>query len=369
MGRRVKFLLLVCLSLSLPLLVGFTRTTTQNVNYELHTTESAEDILDELESVLPPEYSELVTPSVLSEATKPERLISEIFLAARSELFGALEFFGLALSAALMLSLASLVTERGAELALSIFVGVPLWNSLLTLFESVLASLSSASDFFLGASGVVCALTLSSGAAATAAAASSALSLTLSVFGEVGTGALGALTSAVIGTSLLGAVLGGRCETVARGVRSVFGFGLGIVTAALLGLFSLQSFVAAASDSAALRAAKYAASGMIPVVGGTVSGAISTLAAGLSFVGSIVGASSVLVIVLIALVPALRLLLFRLALSTVLAFLDFTDSASGKRLILSLRGALDSVSALYFLSCLVYIFEIILFIKSVTGIL
>jgi stage III sporulation protein AE len=353
-------------------LVGFRTDTGENVNKELHIGESAEDILDEFNSVLPPEHSELLSTNGLLGAASVEGLFGELWSAVKEELSGAVSFFGLVLGAAIITSLSSRsgVGSPGAlELGTSKLVALPLWRSLALVCESVLLSLREVSEFFLGASGVVCALTLSSGAAATAAVETSAFSLTLSVFGEAGGGILGALTSALVGSSVVGSALGGRCELIARGVRSVFNFGLGIVTAALVGLFSLQTLVAASSDSAALRAARYAASGMIPVVGNTVSGAISTLASGLSYVGGIIGASSVIVIVFIILLPAVRLLLFRLALSTVLVFLDFIDGAVGKRIVLSLRGALDSVSALYFLSSLVYVFLIVLFTKSVTGLL
>jgi stage III sporulation protein AE len=121
--------------------------------------------------------------------------------------------------------------------------------------------------------------------------------------------------------------------------------------------------IASASDTAYLRAAKYAASGMIPIVGGTVSSALATLAGGLSYVKSAVGVSAALVIVLTAISPMVALLLYRLAFSFCLSILEFMGSSGGVRVFSAFRTAFDTLISVYAVSAVVYITEIVIFLK------
>ena len=110
-----------------------------------------------------------------------------------------------------------------------------------------------------------------------------------------------------------------------------------------------------------MRAVRYAASGLIPVVGSTVSGAISTLAAGLGYARSIVGGGAILVILYMALSPLILLLIYRLTLTLGGIFAYFSGSAMASRIFSSYRYALDMTVTVYSLSALIYLFEIIIF--------
>ena len=111
-----------------------------------------------------------------------------------------------------------------------------------------------------------------------------------------------------------------------------------------------------------MRAARYAAGGLIPTVGSAVSGAISTLVGGLSAVGGIIGASSVFVISAMALSPLVMLLLYRLAFylaSLVGEFSGFRCEA-----VEAFSSALDTLVSVYAVTTTVYILEIILLISG-----
>jgi stage III sporulation protein AE len=157
---------------------------------------------------------------------------------------------------------------------------------------------------------------------------------------------------------------GGTVSGVAKNIKGLFNWILGIGTTVLLAAVSMQSIIAGAQDTAYLRAAKYAASGMIPLVGSTVSGALGTLAGGLSYVKSAVGVSAVMMIVTLALAPLVTLLLYRLAFSLSISFLEFMDAKGGVRSFSAFRSALDALIAVYSLSAVVYVSEIVVFMKS-----
>ena len=147
-------------------------------------------------------------------------------------------------------------------------------------------------------------------------------------------------------------------------MKSFFSWGIGILCAVSTAALAIQSVVASAKDSASLRAARYAASGLIPIVGSTVASALSTLAGGLAYAKSTVGATSIAVILTLALVPLASLLMYRLALSLVITFLNFADCSGGVRCFSAFRSALDSLTAIYSLSMIVCILEIVIFMKS-----
>jgi hypothetical protein len=106
---------------------------------------------------------------------------------------------------------------------------------------------------------------------------------------------------------------------------------------------------------------RYAVSGLVPIVGSTVSGAMSTIVGGLSGVGGIIGASSVAVILSIALAPLVYLLLYRLAFALA-AFVTDMLGGEATNTVKGLAGSLDVLISVYVMTTIIYIFEIIVVI-------
>jgi stage III sporulation protein AE len=158
--------------------------------------------------------------------------------------------------------------------------------------------------------------------------------------------------------------LGNRSAlTVGKGIRSLFFWAIGIFTTIITAVFSLQTLISSAADSAAMRSAKYMASGLIPVVGATVSGALSTLAAGISYAKGIIGAGAIIAILSIISAPLVTLLGYRLALSVASMVAELVSSTTAVRIFTAYRFSLDTLTAVYALSSIIYILEIILFAK------
>jgi stage III sporulation protein AE len=113
-----------------------------------------------------------------------------------------------------------------------------------------------------------------------------------------------------------------------------------------------------------LRAAKYALSGTVPIVGSTVSGALSTLFGSLSEARAVVGVGAIAVVFFLAASPLVLMLLYRLALSVATWIFEFLGEAGIGSHFLAFRSALDTLISLYALSSVVYILEIVIFIKG-----
>jgi hypothetical protein len=88
---------------------------------------------------------------------------------------------------------------------------------------------------------------------------------------------------------------------------------------------------------------------------------MSTIIGGLSGLGGIIGASSVLVIISISLAPLIYLLLYRLAFSFSALLSDMIGGeASGTVKVYA--GSLDILISVYVMTTIIYIFEVILVI-------
>ena len=108
--------------------------------------------------------------------------------------------------------------------------------------------------------------------------------------------------------------------------------------------------------------------GTVSVVGSSVSSALSTLAGGLAYAKSTVGAAAVAVIAAISLAPLITLLIYRLIFSIAVSFLEYANNSVGARCFGAYRTAFDTVVSVYVLSTLVCIIQVIVFMKGGAGI-
>jgi len=279
-----------------------------------------------------------------------------------------MSFFLRLLGSCILLCAAGLVQERFArqtEAAVGIICSLLVFDSLGSLFVTVEQALGQISDFFSALIPLVVGITALGGSTATAGVQASGMYTALSVVGNVGTRLFLGISAFGLAMGLLSALGNEGISSVSKGVKELFTKITGIFTALLTAAYSLQTIISSAADSAAMRATKYAASGLIPIVGTTVAGAISTLAAGLSYAKGVIGGGGIIVIIYMALAPLTLMLLYRLALSVVMIFASFTRSGGAVKIFTSYRFALDMTITVYSLSALVYLFLIIVFVIRV----
>ena len=115
--------------------------------------------------------------------------------------------------------------------------------------------------------------------------------------------ALSMMTMIVPGIDLSGFV-----NLIKKTWMTVFGFLSLLLTAAL----SMQTLLAAKSDSLGMKSAKYVAGNLIPVLGGTVAGTLGTLGASVELIRSSVGICGMLLLLLLLLPSLLHILVLRL---------------------------------------------------------
>lgn len=110
-----------------------------------------------------------------------------------------------------------------------------------------------------------------------------------------------------------------------RGLLSVAKWTLGLVTTIFIGVTSIQSIIGTSVDTVGVKAAKFAASSMIPVVGGAMSDAYSTMMGSLSLIKSSVGVIGIVIILVTALKPVVMVVCLKFSIwisGVIAAFLE-----------------------------------------------
>lgn len=239
-----------------------------------------------------------------------------------------------------------------------------IFKAIYGICRTVSGSIEELSAIFSGLIPIASGILAAGGAVNSAAAQAFNMNVALGAVSYASSSLLTPLVFALISLALVSSVDGGAVTAVAKWIKGAFGWILGIGTAVIIGAVSMQSIITGAQDSAYLRAAKYAATGMIPVVGSTVSAALTTLTGGLSYVKNTVGVLSVMLIVVLATAPLISLLLYRTCFSVSISFLELVGASGGAKTFSAFRSAFDALISVYALSALIYVSEIIVFIRS-----
>ncbi len=339
---------------------------------------STEEYIDEeFGAIL--EEAEKVTEDALGEKSATLRLddVFDAFAdAMREGVRGTLSFFLFILGASLALVLLSLlfegaVGEKGSLRAsigyaleiVFLFVGVTM---LYPHIEASFSAVRSVSDLCEGMLPVFLSVNMLSGMEESALTSASAFGILLSVVEElIEKVALPAL-ALLLATSLV-PMEGGGVLSLGERLHKLYLSLLSILSVVIASVFALQTAITVSADRAVLRALRYGVGSMIPIVGQTVAGTLSALSGGVLYVKNTIGSGALVAIFALALPPLLRLLLCRLALSLPALFVSaFGEGESGvlSRLYATLRRILDTTMALVALSVALFVFAVILFMKS-----
>ena len=329
--------------------------------------QSAEEYISELEEILPEGVFPLVSDTdKLTESIGIEAVLRDILLSLSGERSAILGFFASLLGVVALLALPHGFCEKissSVTVGIGVISSVLIFSSLSELFSSVSDTLGRVSELFGAMIPIMVGVTSLGGGTATAGVQAAGMYTTVSLVGRAASGILLPIAGFGFSMSLLSAFGSEAVASVSRGVKSLFMWIIGILTALIGGTLSLQTMISAAADSAAMRAARYMASGLIPVVGATVSGALSTLAAGISYAKGIIGAGGIIAILSITAAPLITLIGYRLALSVAGTVAEMCSATVAVRIFTAYRFSLDTLTAVYALSSIIYILEIILFAK------
>ncbi|MBE6656432.1 MAG: hypothetical protein E7609_06175 [Ruminococcaceae bacterium] len=364
MKRVVLVLLLLASLLFLPFTVSAAETDASPTALEKITEETRDGLLSLLPDVAKQHLSDptdgtavkdalgfrslfsLLANAITNGETKLGGRMSALF--ALSVLFGAVSLFVKGSTAAVFMQSAA---------ALSFF------SLLFETTSHILGFFSDLASFATGISPILVTLLAAGGGTATAAAANGGFAAFLSVLTLFSTTVLPPLLRLLFALALLSALgnhtlireLSGRISGIAVLLFSV-------LSMLLLASLAFQSALASSADSVALRTVKYTASSAIPLVGGTLSGALGALTASLSLLKNTLGGTAVIVLLSLLLPPLVEVFLLRLTLSFSESLATFTEASSLREVIARFRGILDLALAALVIVSLLFLLTIGVFV-------
>ena len=302
----------------------------------------------------------------VSESVSVKRIFSGIIETLKGSGGEVSAFLLTILGIALFTSLASVADgELAAFCSRSVLAvsSVMLFERLLFLMEGAAKSLLEINSFFSAVIPVTVAVNSIGVSPTTATTQAAGMGITLSIYSFITSEIMTKIVFAVFVSSAASGIdpIFGR---IARGVNNILITSLGILTALVGATFSLQSAISASADSAIVRGARYAISSSVPIVGGAVSGALGIAIGGVSYARGVVGGGAIAVILSLMLSPLLLLFLYRLCLKAGAFLVSVTSSGECEGVICAFIGSLDCFIAVYALSCVIYIVELVAFLKG-----
>ncbi len=337
------------------------------MKFESLINEKEKGFLDSFRNIVPAEIERDV---LNSEEIGFPALIAEALSAITDSGGSLFSFFLFVLGAAALIAAASFVSERFSkisELGIMLIVGTALFAKIRVLVLGVCEMLGGVLNFCTAFLPIMAGAVAYGGGVGAAATGAAGANMTLGIIGTFVLPLMSGCASLIFSLGLLG--IGGSQSTAALSnkVKNFFMWLAGICSVLLLSSLALQSAIASSADNAVMRAAKYAASSTIPIVGGAVSSAMGALGAGASYIKSTLGLGALSVILLLTLSPLAELLICRFIISVGESILDFLGISFGSRLFSSFRAALDVLIAVFVLSVSVLFLEIVILMKSGVG--
>ena len=312
------------------------------------------DYLAELEAAIPEEYRQAFSDIDTETLVGAEYLFSLAADSIRKEGGKALSLLAMLIGIVVLGSVATLLMQeeksgtRGAvSLLITAVSAIAVYGALAGTVKRVGAYLGDLLHFINGASPVLTALLAAGGSVGAASASAGAFSLGALLLENLLIGVLTPLAGVCTALALIGVISPElKPDGITRNVRWVYMTLLGVASTLAGAGLALQTTIAAAGDSLAMRSAKYAVGNMIPLVGGSIGAALGTLTASLATVKSVVGVSGVAVLLLMTLPVLVYLLLTRLAVSVAGAVAGLFGFSAGEILLAEFRRLFDMLLAM-----------------------
>lgn len=156
-------------------------------------------------------------------------------------------------------------------------------------------------------------------------------------------------------------------DGIARGVKTSVIVVLSFLLTMFIGVLSIQGVIAGASDTMSLKAAKFALSAFLPVVGGAIGDALNSVQGGMGVIRSTVGAFGIIAVVTAFLPSIISVLLMQLSLSISGAISDMFDTDRITALIRSASLVLSLILGILLLFFVLLVLSITIMLSMTSG--
>ena len=319
---------------------------------------SAEFGSEELYGALPDEAREMldesgITPQGGAENIKIGDIWEQIISVFTEQADKPLTMFAAVTAVILLASVLSGVSDTSGGQAAGVYSAVVSLSAAVVVSSYLSDILSvagtafnAASDFMLAYIPVFAGVTAAGGHTASASVFSAAALTGIQVLSRLTTSVIIPLSSCMIGISAAGSLdpdlnLDRLCE----GIKKFVIWGLGLIMTIFLGILSVQSVITASADNAAMKTLKFAVSSAVPIVGGAVSDALSTVSGSLSLLRSGIGGFGIAAGACMMLPPAVTALCYKFLLFAAGVLCDLFGCGSAGKIIRSGENVMSVVLA------------------------
>ena len=154
-------------------------------------------------------------------------------------------------------------------------------------------------------------------------------------------------------------------QSIAKGIRKFIVWSLTILLSAFTAYLTLSSVISGTADAAALRVAKFAISGAVPVVGGILSNAASTILVGASILKNTIGIFGTLAVFALCITPFIQIGIQYLLYKAAAFFAEMIDQTGLARLMDEIGGAFGMILGMTGACALLLIISLIMSISAV----
>lgn len=155
-----------------------------------------------------------------------------------------------------------------------------------------------------------------------------------------------------------------RFNSLADTVKRSYTTFLGVIMTVIGIAMGLQSALAAKADGVAMKGVKYLISNTIPVVGGAISGAMSSIGSGIDLLRSAFGVSAIVILVLMILPILIKLILYKQVFEITAAFADMISTDGEGKLLRDISGLCGLLLAAASISSVILIIALVIFTNT-----
>ncbi|MEG0913348.1 MAG: hypothetical protein RSB78_00330 [Oscillospiraceae bacterium] len=267
--------------------------------------------------------------------------------------------FGLVIAVCLMYSILTGMTSvrimpQNITVKVSVCIAVALTVSagVINLLQTTLATIETSRKFVLGFVPVFSGIMISGGSIGSAALYGSALIGLSAAISEIVALIVKPLIGIMIGLSVVAGIYDNGFYSLVSAIKRTVMWILGISTSVFLGLVKLQTIVASKGDSFAFRTSRFIVGSAIPVIGSSVSEALSTVTGGLSVIKSTTGIIGVISLCAIFIPQIINCVLSGMSLYFASVIGEMIGAAEPANAVRSIKSCIDimiAVLALYFM--------------------
>ena len=145
-------------------------------------------------------------------------------------------------------------------------------------------------------------------------------------------------------------------SSITQSIKKFIQWCLGIIMTIFVGMISIQSIVSTSADSLSIRTGKFMASSFIPVIGGAISDAYTTVRGSLGILRSGVGTLGIIILFLTILPPILYVTVIKLSISFGSFIADILNAGKVALLLKNLSSVLSiAISLLVYFALMLII--------------